>query len=160
MKGKSDGNVVLGLMTDGILMLDCDKQREEDVINFAREYSKFHNLGSFAVFLTSKASIPNYIMPNLWRVNGVLNNYFIIFGRLLAWQEVRWHVKEAYRLGIVNKDFLVMRNFEAITARYNAKNRDKPHPKLVYFEDDRRSSESRFGIWRYLEFFGRNKNVG
>jgi len=61
----------------------------------------------------------------------VLRNYCIVFGKVLSWEEVNWHVKEDYRFGIINKAFTALRDFGSITIRVNDKNNEIPYPKIV-----------------------------
>lgn len=93
------GNVVIGFTTNSYLMLDCDLQREEDVLRFAEEYAKFHKLGSSLVMETSNPKQMELDLKHL------LKNFCVIFGKRIAWEENKWHVKEAYRLGWLLKDF-------------------------------------------------------
>ena len=125
---KSKGNVVLGCTSNCFLMLDCDKKSESEVVNFSREYTLFHDLGDSLVMKSSDGD----------GEDSSLCNYFIIFGKPLHWKEIRWHVKEAYRLGMVNEAFTAIREFGTITLRVNAKNNEIPPPKLIdqcYFEN-------------------------
>jgi hypothetical protein len=123
------GNVVLAYTSDSQLMLDCDLKRESEVIGFAREYTKFHDLGSAAVFKTSDSSQVDLLGNHL-------GNYCIIFGKVLPWDEVKWHIQEANRLGIINKGFAALRKFGSITIRVTAKNNTIPPPKSVcYFHN-------------------------
>jgi hypothetical protein len=121
-----EGNVVLGYTADCYLMLDHDLKREDEVVKFAREYTKFHDLGSVAVFKTSDSSQVDLF-------GNRLGNYCSIFGKPLSWDEIRWHVLEAYRLGMVNKGFAVIRKFGSITIRVNSKNNKIPPPKPIYY---------------------------
>jgi len=50
-----------------------------------------------------------------------MGHYCIVFGRLLHWSEIRWHVLEAFRLGMVDKGFVVIRKFQSITIRVSAR---------------------------------------
>lgn len=121
-----EGNVVLGYTSSSILMLDCDLKREDEVIEFAKEYAKFHKLGSVAVFKTSDT-------PQVDLFGNRLGNYCIIFGKPISWDEIQWHVQEAYRLGIVNKSFTALRQFGSITIRVNSKNDKIPPPKPIFY---------------------------
>jgi len=129
MRDKAEGNVVLAYQSDSRLMLDCDLKREAVVKKFAKKYAKFHDLGSVAVFKTSDT-------PQVDLFGKRLGNFCIIFGKGLPWDEIKWHVKEAYRQGIVNKGFTALREFGSITIRVNAKNSKIPPPRPVcYFSN-------------------------
>jgi hypothetical protein len=55
-----------------------------------------------------------------------------------------WHVQEAYRLGMVNKQFADMRHIGNITIRVNAKNNKIPHPNpICYFSN----GDDTGGLW-------------
>lgn len=120
------GNVVLAYTTDSHLMLDCDLKREDEVVTFSEEYSKFHDLGSSGVWKTSDS-------PQIDLYGNRLGNYCIIFGKVLSWDEIKWHVQEVYRLGMVNKGFTALRKFGSITIRVNAKNDKIPPPMPIYY---------------------------
>jgi len=120
------GNIVLAFTSDSFLMLDCDLKREDAVKEFARQYSEFHKLGSVVVLKTSDT-------PQTDLFGKRLGNYCIIFGKDLAWDEIQWHIQEAYRLGMVNKGFTALRQFGSITIRVNSKNDKIPPPKPIYY---------------------------
>lgn len=146
---RDDGNVVLAYQSDCVLMLDCDLKREDEVIEFAKEYAKFHDLGSALVMKTSEnGQVDLFGEP--------LANFCIIFGKVLSWEEIRWHIREAYRLGMVKKDFTALRDFGFITIRVNAKNNKIPHPKIVYYfpKGDNR------GVKGFLKHWVMCKNLG
>lgn len=126
---RNKGNVVLGFTSDNYLMLDCDSQIEPDVIWFAKAYAKEYGLGSALVMKSSEG------------------NYFIIFGKRVSWEEVKWHVGEAYRLGMVNEEFADVRQFGTVTIRVNAKNKEKPHPTIVAYFDNGDDT----GIWEFID---------
>ena len=145
----SSGNVVLAYTSDCVLMLDCDLKRQDEVIEFAEEYAKFHDLGSSLVCETSDSSQVDLYGKRL-------GNYAIIFGKILGWEEIRWHIKEAYRLGMVNRGFTALRRFGSITIRVNAKNDEIPYPKIVYYfrNGDRR------GVMGFLRHWVMCRNLG
>lgn len=143
------GNVVLAYTSDSQLMLDCDLKREDEAIEFAREYAEFHDLGSAAVFKTSDTS-----QVDLY--GNRMGNYCIIFGKVLPWDEVKWHVQEAYILGIVNKGFAALRKFGSITIRVNAKNNRTPPPKPLYHF---RNGDDR-GITAFVKHWKMCRNMG
>ena len=93
---KDKGNVILAFTSDTVLMLDCDLKREDEVIEFAEEYAKFHKLGSVLVMKTSDSN-------QLDLYGNRLGNYCVIFGKPLSWEEIRWHIKEAYKLGMLTR---------------------------------------------------------
>jgi len=124
-----EGNVVLAYTSDSLLMLDSDLKREDEVIGFSREYAEFNKLGSSAVFKTSDSSQVDLF-------GNRLGNYCIVFGKVLPWDEIKWHVREAYRLGMVNKGFVIIRKFGSITIRVNSKNSKIPPPRPIsYFSN-------------------------
>ena len=144
-----EGNVVIGHTVDSNLMLDYDMQTEDKAIKFTKKYAKFHKLGSALVCLTSE--------PKQMTFDGhILNNYCGIFGKKIDKREVMLHVKEAYRLGMVKKDFLALRQFGYITIRVNAKNDEKPYPKPIYYF---RNGDSR-GVMEFLRLWATCKNLG
>ena len=79
-----------------------------------------------------------------------------IFGKVLPWDEVKWHVQEAYRQGMVNKGFTALREFGSITIRVNAKNNKIPPPKpLDYFHNGDSTGITAFiGHWRMCKDLG------
>jgi hypothetical protein len=146
---RDNGNVVLGYTSDSILMLDCDLQRENEVKEFAEEYTKCHDLGSALVMRTSKSmQVDLYGRP--------LGNYCIIFGKVLDWHEIKWHVAEVYRLGMVNRAFTALRDFGSITIRVNAKNNKIPYPEpLHYFQNGDET-----GVKSFLEYWAMHRRLG
>jgi len=150
VKEDVEGNVVIGFSNNNILMLDCDGKEEEEVITFAREYAKFHDLGSALVIKTSETK---QLSLNL----RPLANYCIIFGRVLSWEEIKWHIQEAYRLGMVDEKFAEMRNYSnLITIRVNAKNKEKPPPEFVHYFHNGDDT----GIIEFLRFWSICKELG
>jgi len=146
---KDDGNVVIGFTTDTHLMLDCDLKREAVVVEFAREYGAFQDLGSSLVMKTSEDGQVDLFGERLC-------NYCIVFGKPLSWDEIKWHVQEAYKLGIVNKSFTALRQFGSITIRVNAKNDSIPFPKLVTYFDN----GDDIGIMSFLRFWVNCRKLG
>jgi len=135
---RDSGNVVLAFTSDSYLMLDCDLKREGEVKEFAKEYAELQKLGSAVVFKTSDT-------PQVDLYGNRLGNYCIIFGKTLSWDEIKWHIKEAYRLGMVNKGFTALRQFGSITIRVNSKNDRIPPPKpLHYFRNGNRTGVMAF----------------
>ena len=145
----SEGNVVIGFSTCTQLILDIDFQAEETVVRFAREYAKFHKLGSSLVLKTS-----DKYLTDLYRQR--LGKYCVVFGKPISWEEIRWHIKEARRLGMIERTVVIMTRFGNITERANAKNDKTPPPKIVkfYANGDMR------GIRDYVSFLNRNKDLG
>lgn len=137
-----EGNVVLGFMSDVFLMLDCDSKRIAEVKKFAKRYAKKYDLGSSAVFKTSDTHQIDLFGHRL-------TNCCIIFGMKLSWDEIRWHVQETYRLGMVNRGFLALRNYGSITIRVNAKNKKTPHPRLVYYFPNKDDT----GVFEFIDFW-------
>ena len=135
------GNVVLAYTSSSHLMLDCDLKREKEVIEFAKNYALEQDLGSVAVWKTSDtAQVDLY--------GNRLGNYCITFGKTISWDEVKWHVQEGYRLGIVNKGFVIIRKFGSITIRVNSKNDKIPPPMPIsYFRNG--GKESRKGVMAF-----------
>lgn len=125
-----EGNVVISYGTDTHLMLDCDLKLKDEVIKFSRKYAKFHDLGSAAVFETSDADKID-IHGNR------LGNYCVIFGRIISWEECKWHLEEALRLVMVDKDYVdIMCKSGCMTIRVNTKNSKKHSPTLIdYFHN-------------------------
>ncbi len=126
IKPSKEGNVVLGYTSSNFLMLDVDDQPEWLVTRFAKQYAKFHNLGSVLVLRTSE-SCKTDLFGNR------LGNYCIIFGKPLDWKEIQWHINETKRLGIINRSFAKLREFGSITIRVNAKNNEIPPPEIIKF---------------------------
>jgi hypothetical protein len=123
---KREGNVVLAYTSDSQLMLDCDLKREDEVKEFAREYAESNDLGSSAVFKTSDTNRVDLFGKRL-------GNYCIIFGKVLSWEEIQWHITECRRLGIIERAFANLREFGFITIRVNSKNNKIPPPKPLYY---------------------------
>jgi hypothetical protein len=145
----SDGNVVIGFSTSSNLILDIDYQAEDIVLEFAKEYSKFHDLGSSLVLKTS-----DKYRTDLF--GNKLGKYCVVFGKYLEWKKIRWHVKEARRLGMIERTVVIMTRFGDITERANAKNKDTPAPRIIKFfpNGDMR------GIRDYVSYLNRNKELG
>jgi hypothetical protein len=119
-----DGNIVIGFCTDTFLMLDLDLHAEAVAKRFSKTYSEFHGLGSALLILTSESTQVDLF-------GNKLNKYAVIFGKPLTWDVILWHIKEARRLGMIERSFLNLRKFGYITIRVNAKNSKTPPPKTV-----------------------------
>jgi len=146
------GNVVLAYTSSCILMLDCDLKTEEEVIEFARDYALEHDLGSVAVWKTSDSN-----QVDLY--GNRLGNYCIIFGKIISWDEVKWHVQEAFRYKMVNKGFVIIRKFGSITIRINAKNDKIPPPMPIsYFSNGGR--KARKGVIAFTRHWVMCRSLG
>lgn len=150
MARPSEGNVVLGYCSDTVLMLDIDNQMEEAVKDFAIRYAKFHDLGSVLILRTSESGQMDLF-------GNKLASFAAIFGKCpLGWEEIRWHVTEARRLGMIERSFLALRKFGYVTIRANPKNKRTPRPKIVaYYRNGDKT-----GIFRYLGFYVMCKELG
>ena len=145
----AEGNVVLGYCSKTFLMLDVDNQNDEEYVGgFAKRYTRFHHLGSTLVIRTSED------LRNMY--GNTLKHFGIIFGKPLSWREIKWHVREAYRLGMVDEKFLNLRKFGYITIRVNAKNNMIPCPRISYYY----RNGDRTGIFRYIRFYVMCKKLG
>ena len=120
-----DGNVVLAYTSDCLLMLDVDLKRQDETVEFAREYTLAQDLGSALVMMTSDiGQLDLELKP--------LKSFCVIFGKCpLDWEEIKWHLTEARRLGMIQRSFLALRKFGYITIRVNAKNNRISYPKKV-----------------------------
>jgi hypothetical protein len=143
------GNVVIGYTSDTLLMLDCDLKREDEVIEFAREYAKFQGLGSVLVMLTSDSTQVDLL-------GKPLGNYCIIFGQPVDRLEWSWHIGECLRLGMINKAFAVLRNYGNITIRANKKNKETPYPRIIYYF----ANGDETGVNAFLEYWEICRNLG
>jgi hypothetical protein len=148
-RSSKDGNVVIGFCTRSLLMLDLDLHPIELVKNFVKKYSKTHKLGSVLLLKTSNS----YVVD---ASGNKLDKYSAIFGKVLSWKEIRWHLKECRRLEMVEPAFLKLRKFGYITIRVNAKNKETPAPKIVGLYN----LGDVTGILRFEEFRQVCKNLG
>lgn len=153
VKHRREGNVVLAWTTDCFLALDCDLKREDEVTEFEEEYSEVQSLGSSLVAKTSDSSQVDLF-------GNRLNNYCIIFGKRLTWEEIQWHIDECFRLGIINRGFHKLRKFGSITIRVNAKNDKIPPPAIVRYFSNGDSRKDREGVIRFLEHWVRCRKEG
>ena len=85
-----------------------------------------------------------------------LGKYCVVFGKPLSWEEISWHIKEARRLGMIERAFTKLRKFGYITERVNAKNNNTPAPKIIKFY----ANGSMIGIRDYVRFLNRYGNMG
>ena len=74
----------------------------------------------------------------------------------MIWEEISWHIKEARRLGMIERAFTKLRKFGYITERVNAKNNNTPAPKIIKFY----ANGSMIGIRDYVRFLNRYGNMG
>jgi hypothetical protein len=145
-----EGNVVVGYTCDNILMLDIDDETKDGVVDFVKTYSMFHNLGKALVMKTSDRH-------RLDPLHNRLANYCIIFGKYpMSWKEISWHIKEARRLGMIEKAFTAIRKFGYTTIRVNDKNKKIPHPTIVSYCGEGDNT----GCMKYLRFWTNNRTVG
>jgi hypothetical protein len=128
MKGKKEckGNIVIGYTSQGYLMMDCDGRRENEVIEFSEQYTKFHNLGCS---LNMKSSEDGQVDLSGHKIG----HYFIIFGKPLNNDAILWHLRDCCRLGFTNKRFVEANKYGNITLRLNAKNGKISAPTYVSF---------------------------
>jgi hypothetical protein len=148
-RSSSDGNVVIGFCTACLLMLDLDLQPEAFVKKFVKKYSEAHKLGSVLLLRTSD----NLTVDAF---GNKLDKYSAIFGKVLSWKEIKWHLKECRRLKMIEPAFLRLRKFGFITIRVNAKNDETPAPKIVALYN----LGDITGILRFEEFRQICKNLG
>jgi hypothetical protein len=144
-----NGNLVIGFSTDNLLMLDCDLKTKNEVIEFAKKYSKFHDLGSALVIKTSDSN-------KIDQFGNRLENFAVVFGKRISREEKIWHINECYILKIINKEFAETRDFPSTSMRANAKNSRKSHPEILYFFEN----GDDFGVRKYLEFWNICKDLG
>jgi hypothetical protein len=148
------GNVVLGYCSDDILMLDIDNQTQETTIEFAKNYAEFHDLGKVLVMKTSE-------IYQLDLFDNIVNCYCIIFGKCpLPWEEIKWHITEARRLGMIERSFTELRKYGYITIRANPKNSSIPYPKIVgyYGEGDNKGVMAYLRHWKNCRGLGRKED--
>jgi uncharacterized protein YfaP (DUF2135 family) len=79
---KREGNVVLAYTRSSHLMLDCDLKREDEVKEFARNYTLKHGLGSVGIWRTSSSS-----QVDLYGNRS--GNFASIFGAIISWDEIK-----------------------------------------------------------------------
>lgn len=148
---EDNGNVVVAYTNSCYLMLDCDLKLKREVIRFARDYAKTYDLGSVLVFRTSESTQVDLL-------GRVLGNFAVIFGRRISWDEIKWHVLNAYQLGLINKGFLILRKFGSTTIRVNAKNEEiPPLEPICYISSDKKGRE---GTYRFVRYWIKNRNLG
>ena len=146
------GNVVIGHSSNTMLKLDLDDQDEETVKQFAVEYAKFHDLGSVLVMRTSTTK-------QMDLMGRQLGSYSLIFGKCgLSRKELKWHIMESRRLGMVEEAFFALRKFKPIyiVIRTNPKNAETPRPKVWFYYRNGDSS----GIFHFLKFYRISKMLG
>jgi hypothetical protein len=127
---------MIGFCATNFLMLDIDSQKRSTAKKFSEEYAKFHNLGSSALLETSKG------------------RYAVVFGAPLYKTEIKWHVKEAKRLGMVDNQFLKMRDSCGWINIRTSKKGKKRFPRLVKFF----SNGDMRGVLAYYRFLNNTKN--
>jgi hypothetical protein len=142
------GNIVIGFTTNCYLMLDADLKTEE-AVEWAREYSKEHQLGSVLIMKTSRSKQRDLL-------GNKLTNYCIIFGQRLPWQEIIAHIDNAYKKGIINKAFRNMRKYGVIIERINRKNKKKSCPAIFTYI----RAGNNEGCMEYLHWWKWNKEIG
>ena len=149
-KVSKEGNVVLGYCTPTFLMLDIDYQVEELVKDFAQRYAKFHDLGSSLILKTSPWNGQMDLFGNK------LGRFSVIFGKPVDWEEIAWHIKEAKRLGMIDRSFVAIRKFGSTTIRTSEKNKETPHPKiLAYYRNGDWT-----GVKHYIKLWVLEKHLG
>lgn len=144
-----DGNVVIGFCSNNVLMLDLDLHIFAVANRFSERYAKFHKLGGYELIETSDSTQVDLL-------GNKLNKYAVIFGKILGWEEILWHLKECRRLGMIERSFLNLRKFGFITIRVNAKNDKTPAPKIVALYD----LGDMTGILQFEEFRKSCENLG
>jgi hypothetical protein len=118
-------NAMISFFSNDFLGLDADEQNEDFIKDFAKTYSKFYDLGSVLVQRTS-------------RINRIskfgLANYSIIFGKLLYWKQIEWHIDNTEKLGIIKRNYADQRKAQRhISIRLNPKNDKTPTPKTTMY---------------------------
>jgi hypothetical protein len=118
-------NAMISFFSNDFLGLDADEQYEGVIKNFAKTYTKFYNLGSVLVQRTSRIS----------RISKFgLANYSIIFGRLLYWKQIEWHIDNTEKLGIIKQNYADLRKAQRhISIRLNPKSDKSPTPETILY---------------------------
>ena len=118
-------NAMISFFSNDFLGLDADEQSEEFIKDFAKTYSKFYNLGSVLIQRTSR----------IGRISKFgLANYSIIFGKLLFWKQVDWHIDNTERLGIIKQNYATLRKAQRhISIRLNPKSDKSPTPETILY---------------------------
>jgi len=129
-------------------MLDVDLQMKSFVLEFVGKYAKAHNLGGYVILETSKSTQTDLF-------GNQLGNFAVIFGKHLTWGEIQWHIDECLRLGIINREFAVIRKFGSITIRVNAKNDKIPAPNVVYSKYTKKDK----AVKRFLDYYEMCKDL-
>jgi hypothetical protein len=143
------GIVIIGYTTDCYLMIDADNKRSEEVVDWAKKLTKESKLGSVIIMKTSDCG-QNDLDGNK------LQNYAIIFGEQLPFQEIKQYVEKAYKDGIVDKKFWKMRFQGITTERVDRKSVSISHPKIFKYIPNG-TNEGCFDYLRWWTWF-RNIN--
>jgi hypothetical protein len=83
--------------------LDADLKKGEEVVEWAREYTKKFRLGSVLIMMSSDGSGQVDLHGNR------LYNFSLIFGEHLPWQEIMLHINNAFKDDMVDKKFVKTR---------------------------------------------------
>jgi hypothetical protein len=125
-------------------MLDADLQQGEAIVKWATNYTKRFHLGSVLIMLTSEIGQKDILQQIR------LDNFAIIFGKHIPYQEILWHNENAYKDGIIHTDFLEKRRLEGVTTeRVTRKNREKARPRIYKYISNGDSA----GCFQYLSFW-------
>jgi len=142
-------SVVVGFTTSDYLMLDADLKKPEEVVEWARKYTKESHLGSVLITKTSDSF-------QLDLHGDLLFNFSLIFGERLPWQEIMLHINNAFKDNMVDKKFVKMRFQGFITERVNRKNKRIEPPKVFKYIPNGNHE----GCFEYLRWWKWYKEVG
>jgi len=146
----TEGYPIVGFTTDRFLMLDPDLAKPSSLVRYCKSYTKFYRLGCVLITKTSEP----------WQIDLFgkrLGNFTAIFGKPIEWQEILWHVEQAYKARVVSKQFLLARIRDGTTTeRVNRKNLKKSYPTAYRFI---RNGDNA-GCKEYVEFWANNRKIG
>jgi hypothetical protein len=145
------GNICTGISTNSILIFDVDRHTKEFTLFHGENYPKFYHLGASLVMQTSETFERDFY-------GNTLGNYAIVFGKPITWEEIKWHIVNGVKLGLLERANLYVLKWGYITSRQNPKNREIPAPKVLKFfsnsHGDMRGIVSYIQHWNLVKDFG------
>ena len=135
--------MLMGYSTNKHLLLDLDNTTENKALQMGKLIQKeFKDLGGFWVLESSVSKNDSVKLGYFYKQRKPfeyrkLNNYHLVYTNKVKWSRIMKIVKILAELGVLNKDFIQIRNFRGdLTLRVNEKighKETKPKPKPLNF---------------------------
>ena len=144
---------IVGFTTADYLMLDVDNRTPTRIYLWTKSYSKRYHLGCALINITSDTERQLDLFGNR------LYHLSVIFGVRQCWEEIVFHIGNAFKDGIVDKKFVKMRYIGVITERVTVKSNRISYPRPFHYIRNSNKRRDKEGVFEYLRFWQWHKKV-